>query len=228
MLFHIPCLKYVLLLCTLSFPSAFAYIVRMLRFPERSRLLQDTFATVVSYGVLIVITFFMGELGILRFTANILWYPLAVVCAFLNITVEFVIAAFPLFRKYKKLPALTPTKVYYERTSLLSIVAIILAATAEEVVFRQIIISVVMNGLSVPVYVVIIISACLYALNHVYFGRKIVLQKLPSGLIFSLIFVLSGYALLPVILCHASQNLILYFYSSHKYANRKTVQRRVN
>lgn len=57
------------------------------------------------------------------------------------------------------------------------------------------------------------LSALFYAVNHVYFGRFAVIQKLGSGMVFAAIYAVTGGDILACAICHTAQNLFLYFYT---------------
>jgi membrane protease YdiL (CAAX protease family) len=56
---------------------------------------------------------------------------------------------------------------------------------------------------------VIALCAFVYALNHITFGPGSVVAKLPTGLIYTLLFYFSGLSIVIPILAHATQNLAL-------------------
>jgi membrane protease YdiL (CAAX protease family) len=56
---------------------------------------------------------------------------------------------------------------------------------------------------------VILLCAVAYAMNHLSFGIASVISKLPSGLLYVLLFYVSGLSIGVVIVAHATQNLAL-------------------
>jgi hypothetical protein len=91
---------------------------------------------------------------------------------------------------------------------LKDIAAILAFVVAEEWVLRQTLFSVLQDfGLSLAL--IIGLCTCIYALNHITFGPGSVVTKLPSGLVYTLLFCFSGFSIVIPILAHATQNLAL-------------------
>lgn len=224
MIFHIPCLKLWLVLCIMAFPSAYIYFAKPFIRIRDSRLLSENAATILIYGILMLLACLMGLQGNFVFSAKsapeILWIPIsaaaAVLMGFANLGIEYLEAALPFWKKNRKFPALRPAAIYAESFHLSSVVSIVLAAGLEELIFRQVIIGGVAAGLGWDPWAAVLVSSFVYGMNHVYFGRFQVIQKWSSGLVFSLLFTLCGGSIWPCVVCHATQNLALYGWSIRK------------
>ncbi len=89
----------------------------------------------------------------------------------------------------------------------LALLAVLVAAIAEEMVFRGVFLPVLSQ--LVPVLVALGVAAVVYGLNHLYFGWLAVVQKTLTGVALGILFVYSGYSVLVPIAAHALQNLIV-------------------
>jgi membrane protease YdiL (CAAX protease family) len=89
----------------------------------------------------------------------------------------------------------------------IAVLAVLVAAIAEEMVFRGIFLPVLSE--LVPVMVALGVTAVVYGLNHLYFGWLAVVQKTLTGVGFGLLFIYSDYSILVPIAAHAVQNLLV-------------------
>ena len=228
MLFHIPCLKLLLFLCVVAFPSAYIYFAKPFINISGSRLLSENAATVLIYGVLTLIAWLSGIDGVFAGFAVkgitqgwICIMSAAAILAFANLAVEYLEASLPFLIRNRKLPSVRPAAIYsVPSVRLADILSIVLAAAAEEVIFRQVIIGAICTGLGWDIWAGIVAGSFLYGMNHVYFGRFSVVQKFSSGLVYSVLFVVSGSCIWPSILCHALQNILLYCWSVRKIKHK--------
>ena len=229
MIFHIPCLEFLLYFYMMAFPSAYLYFLKPCIPIKDNPLLKENLSIVIVYGVLMILALAGGMTGSFSLTSgeegSIVWMliPVALVMGLGNIGLEFMEASIPVYRKTGKFPKMRPTSLYIGKFQVLNFFSIIAAAALEELIFRQVLICGIFPELGFDFRVSVVLSAAMYAINHVYFGRFAVLQKLTSGLVYGLLFAVSGWNIGISILCHASQNLILYFYSLKKTEGRKTL-----
>lgn len=217
MIFHTQCLKDILFLFVIMFPSAYIFFLKPFIHFKSSKILSENICTVIVYGLLAICGILMGDMGGFSVGPAAWWVVLAVVLGLGVILVEFILAAAPFLIKGQKMPKLKPVSMYYGRFKILDFLSIIAAAALEEIIFRQYMIGGLFVQLNVNIVFGIIISSFAYSMNHVYFGRFAVLQKMSSGLIFSTIYVLSGNNILLSVICHITQNLWLYFFSVSKW-----------
>ena len=211
--FHIQCLKELLFLCVIVFPSAYIFFLKPFVLPKGNRLLAENLSTVMVYGALTAFGVLTGSAGEAAPLPGAAFFVLAAALGIVNVGMEYVEAALPVLKRNGSLPRLRPASIYRGTFSLVKFLSIIAAAAAEELVFRQFMIGGILNALHAPLWLAVLLSSFYYALNHVYFGRFAVLQKMTSGLVFSLLYVCSGGSVAVSALCHICQNLFLYFYS---------------
>lgn len=83
----------------------------------------------------------------------------------------------------------------------------VVVGTWEEIVFRQLLITLVLSVFRFSYWSAIVLSAACFALNHLRFGFKTVIIKLLSGVVYASLFVFSDFSVVPSIVCHATQNI---------------------
>ncbi len=225
MIFHIPCLKQILFIAVIMFPSAYIFFVKPFLSSTKSKVLNENLSTIAVYGALLLMGIFTGQMGQLLFEAGWMFYGLAILSAPLIILLEYILVSIPLVKKSGKFPKVKPVSIYYGDINLLDIVAIIVAAALEETVFRQFLIGGLLTELEVAGALTVIISGFFYGLNHVYFGRLAVVQKTISGCIFGTLFVISGGNILISIIAHVTQNLVLYSFSVMEWRKKLKIGR---
>src|SRR3984957_8162715 len=91
-------------------------------------------------------------------------------------------------------------------TDIMSIMALVIG---EEFVLRQLLYNLLTTDFVMALWIVILLCTVAYAVNHLYFGAASVIAKLPSGLLYILLFYFSGLSIGVVIVAHATQNLTL-------------------
>lgn len=213
MIFHIQCLKYILFLFLIMFPSAYIFFLKPVTFCRKSKLIQENISIIIIYSILIVIGILSHLLSFPNIYSDSIWYLFAFMSGFINIIFEYFEAAIPKLIKYKKFPKLFPSSLYSESFSLMGIFSIVCAASLEEIIFRQFMICGLLINLTSSTIIYIFMSAFFYSINHIYFGRLVILQKFIPGLVFSILFIFSEYNIFVPIVAHVTQNIVLYLYS---------------
>lgn len=168
---------------------------------------------------------------------QLLIYPAAACAGIAIVYAEYIEAAIPVLRKSGRLPEMRGPSLYRGRFSAAetacNVLSIAAAASLEELVFRQFMMGGIFESLfatgsnfeslsamgslfesfSAMALLAVCLSALFYAVNHVYFGRFAVIQKLGSGMVFAAIYAVTGGDILACAICHTAQNLFLYFYT---------------
>lgn len=78
----------------------------------------------------------------------------------------------------------------------------------EEIVFRGFIIS-YLQIFEIPLVYVILISGIAYGVNHIFYGRVAVIQKIVTGIILGILFYLTGFSLFAPIITHIGSNTLI-------------------
>lgn len=84
--------------------------------------------------------------------------------------------------------------------------------SAEEVIFRGVWVGVLILVFDWPALAAILLAAVAYGFNHWYFGPHVVVQKCVSGLVYGVMFVVSGYLVLTPLIVHALHNVSVAFF----------------
>lgn len=139
---------------------------------------------------------------------QVYWYILALVAVPITILLEYIVGYF-LIKLSGRTPKGFSINSYWKKSSLNIIVFTVAGGLCEEVIFRQIWFSIFESSFVLPIFLVIIITAMVYALNHLYFGLFTIIQKFFAGLVYGLLFFISGGSLLIPLIAHGVQNLLI-------------------
>lgn len=207
MSFHIHYLKVFLVLFAIIFPSTLTGFFMSL---QKSRIFV-TASNAITYLFLVLLGLWTGFIGEIHFPNNPIWLFIAMGMGFVCICIEVLVGKFILYAK---------NRVWIKRIEIhesasgtcwpIDVFLILVGAFGEEMIFRQILFYIGMDILGWPVLFVVLFSSIIYGLNHIFFSRQSVVQKVFSGIVFSMLFLLSGKSIIIAVLAHFSQNLILY------------------
>ncbi|QSB06865.1 CPBP family intramembrane glutamic endopeptidase [Natronoglycomyces albus] len=134
------------------------------------------------------------------------WFALAVALGCVVIAVEIGVGALWAKAQRRPVKAVALHGRFADRSAV-AVVAVALVAVAEEIIFRGIAIWLLAERLGWLVPAAIVLTAVVYGLNHTYYGWLTVTQKIVTGVFYGVLYVLSGYALLVVVLAHVVQNV---------------------
>ncbi len=210
--FHTHYLSALLVLISISFPTCLIGIFIKLNLGRINNILPNT----LSYILFSLIAFFTGYIGNITFNISIYFATLSFIISFLCIGLEIIEAIIAHFIKYKFwIKNIEVHKIMEKKNIFFDIIIIFTGAFCEEIIFRQVFFNILYNIFNINIYIVIIISAFIYSINHIYFGTNAVIQKFITGIIYSLIFVYSSFSITSSSITHFSQNMILYILSSN-------------
>lgn len=207
---HILCLN-ILLLCATCYPAAIPQIF----LPYLSRYAGKKSNTIYLFGCnILYLVLFLISLTIVSVPVefisgkSIWWYGVAILSGGFIIALEFGVGKSVMALEGKKTKGIS-LNASYKDVSMLTCVLTLLLAICEEVIFRWVWGAVLLHQLGVPVWGFVLLSAFFYAINHLYYGMETFIQKLVTGILFTLLFYLSGNHILIPMLAHIMQNLIL-------------------
>ncbi|WP_157151303.1 CPBP family intramembrane glutamic endopeptidase [Brachyspira sp. SAP_772] len=217
--FHTHYLSAILVLIAVSFPTSLIGIFFKLNLYKISSILPNA----LSYFLFVVMAFFTGYIGSINYNVNIYFIVLAFIMSFVCIAIEIIEVAAVHFIKYKFwIKKISVHEIINKNNIFFDIIIIFIGAICEEIIFRQVFFNILYNILEVNIFIVIIISAFTYSINHIYFGANAVFQKFIVGIIYSLLFVYSSFSIIIPAITHFLQNLILYILS-FKRSNREAL-----
>lgn len=209
---HIRCLSLLILMACCAptfFGISIDYIVNMRKHKQKSstnRLILIIFVSEIC--LLLFIYLLMPNLFKIPVRITWWWIPISIGLAPINIMLEIA-------EGYIAQTAMgnVPSRLSFNSKAtdggILGIIAFAGIAITEEFIFRLTWIGILSHIFGLAVVLSVFISAVVYALNHIYYGINTVLQKLISGTVYSLLFVLSNGMLLAPVICHVTQNIIV-------------------
>ena len=106
--FHIQCLKELLFLCVIVFPSAYIFFLKPFVLPKGNRLLAENLSTVMVYGALTAFGVLTGSAGEAAPLPGAAFFVLAAALGIVNVGMEYVEAALPVLKRNGSLPRLRP------------------------------------------------------------------------------------------------------------------------
>lgn len=210
--FPIPCLRALLILFALMFPSAFVYFVREIPMRRLNVVARECLPLILTHGALILVGAAGGYVGGIRLATDWYWGLIGIAAGFGNVALEYILAALPRLRQARGWPDLKPTSMYVG-APLWTMLLVASAALSEELVYRGIIMGGIFPVLGMSWWIAVPASTLIYAMNHAFFGRGAIFLKIASGLVIAALFALSGGQILVPVLAHITQNLVLFFHA---------------
>jgi len=135
---------------------------------------------------------------------------------FACILLEYLIGVLLLFLRTRKLVTSVAVHSIYStvsRIGIKDIFSVLALVVGEELILRQLLYKLLATDFAMALWSVISLCTAAYAINHLAFGISSVISKLASGLLYVLLFYVSGMSIGVVIVAHATQNLVLLFLS---------------
>lgn len=208
--FHTHYLSAFLVLLAISFPTSLIGIFYKLNLGRINTILPNS----LSYLLFVIIVFFTGYIGSINYNINIYFVILSFIMSFICIGIEIFEAMLIHFFKYRFwIKNIEVHEIIEKKNILFDIIVIFIGALCEEIIFRQVFFNITYNVFNINIYIVIILSAFIYSINHIYFGANAVFQKFIVGIIYSLLFVYSSFSIIAPVITHFLQNFILYILS---------------
>jgi membrane protease YdiL (CAAX protease family) len=215
----IPRLDTVLLVVASLYPVGFCAnvtaLIKSRRGARQSQSLSgDLVGFVIGYAVIVAVVAGMRPQQVLVFNLPPL-LPLFLLAPFVGIAcifVEYLIGMLLLFLRTKQVVTRITVHDSYsavQRIDIKDILSILALVVGEELILRQLLYNLLATDFAIGLFLVILLCTATYAINHLYFGVASVIAKLPSGLLYVLLFYFSGLAIGVVIVAHATQNLTL-------------------
>lgn len=215
----IPHPETVLLVLASVYPVGFcANMTALLRGPRgfgQSRSLSgDLVGFVVGYVVIVLVVALVRPQQVLAFHAPT-FLPLFLLAPFVGLAcigLEYLVGVLLILMRTGTLVTRVSIHSSYSRFARIAtrdILSILALVVGEELILRQFLYKLLATDLSLAVWLVILVCAVVYAVNHLSFGVSSAVSKLPSGLLYVLLFYVSGLSVGVVIIAHATQNLTL-------------------
>ena len=183
-------------------------------FGQSQSLSGDLLGFVMGYAVILVVVALVRPQQVLAFNLPTSLPPL-LLAPFVGIAcilLEYLVGVLLLFLRTRKLVTRVAVHSSYSavsRIAIKDILSILALVIGEELILRQLLYNLLATDFAMAPWIVIVLCTVVYAMNHLSFGIASVISKLPSGLLYILLFCVSGLSIGVVILAHATQNLTL-------------------
>jgi uncharacterized protein len=214
-----PPLDTILLLIASLYPVGFCSNVTALikgprGFGPSQSLSRDLAGFVLGYACLVAVLSFIRPQQVLAFhlPASWLFFLLAPIIGIVCILIEYLVGILLLFLQTRKLVTRVKVHSIYSAVSRLAVkdtLSIVALVIGEELILRQFLYNLLSADFAMKLWIVILICTLAYAMNHLSLGIASVISKLPSGLLYVLLYYFSGLSIGIVIIAHATQNLTL-------------------
>ncbi len=207
---HILCHSLLVLLATVypvSIPQIALNFTR--GYPRKNQEVSYLMNCVIVSAVLYLLSWSLIPTGGKVFiTSEIIWYLIAIVSAPVLIVVELAVGGIILRLSKIKVKGIS-INANWSKMSAVGCVLTVLLAIIEEFIYRQLWSTVIIDNLSWGTIVFVFTSSVVYGLNHLYYGFSTFLQKTVSGILFAVMFLLSGGCILVPLIAHSLQNIII-------------------
>lgn len=229
----IPPLDTVLLAIVTLYPVGFcANVTALMKAPrgpaQDESLSGDLAGFVIGYAVILTLAALVRPQQVLTFNLPTS-LPVLLLAPFVGIAcilLEYMTGILLLFLRTRKLVMRVAVHGIYSavsRIAITDILSILALVIGEELVLRRLLYNLLATDFAMVPWIVISLCTVAYAINHLSFGITSVISKLPSGLLYVLLFYLSGLSIAVVIVAHSTQNLTLLALSRKRPKNGQTV-----
>lgn len=173
---------------------------------------------VIGYAIIVVVVALARPQQVLAFHLPT-FPPLFLLAPFVGIAciaLEYLTGIALLFLRTRRIVTRVTVHSSYSafpRIAINDILSILALVVGEELILRQLLYHLLATDLGMVLWIVIMLCTVVYAMNHLSFGVASAISKLPSGLLYVLLFYFSGLSVGVVIVAHATQNLALLAFS---------------
>ena len=219
MIYHTQFLKTIMVLVTLCLPIGLgvnmSYFISAV--VKKKKLSVDYLGMIISYSIILLISFLskVGHPLKTNFKISALGTTIAVVTGVLCICIEYLVGVALTFVLTKRwILKISVHSVYNnsKKIDIWDIFAVGIFVILEELIFRSAIIN-VLSELGLSLILIVCIAIIIFTLNHVHWGVFVFIQKLFSGSVFVLLYVIFDYCILVPIVTHLMQNFTLLWLS---------------
>ncbi|MCL2737178.1 MAG: CPBP family intramembrane metalloprotease [Propionibacteriaceae bacterium] len=207
---HIPFLESVLVLIAVIFPTGLGSNIGVAFSRKKYTIRWDNAGLIIAYIVTIAVV--AWAIPSARVGVRLSWWLLLGLAGFLCFFIEFGVGTLAFVGMNHRLPRnirLSSPYDQYPQVTWVDVTVVCLFVVLEEVVLRSLLYTVLTTmGLTNVVWLAVVMVA-IYAVNHVPFGLIAVAQKVFSGTVFVVLFLVSGENLLVPIIAHMIFNCFL-------------------
>ncbi len=139
---------------------------------------------------------------------SIWWIGIIIAAPAVIIAMEYLIGIIALMFEGKKAKGFS-VNTNWKGCSAIGFVATLMIGTLEEIMYREVWADIILYNMSLSIGLFCVLSSCFYAMNHIYFGYTVFVQKLFTGIILSALYIISGYCITVPVTIHILQNLAI-------------------
>lgn len=180
---------------------------------KRKKISTSYLGLIISYSTILTVAILtrIVHLEWVRIRLDVLGILTAIVLGIVCICIEYLAGVLlTLFFTRQWVFKLSVHSVYSDthKVDMWDVVFIGVFVILEELVFRTAVIN-ILFGLEFPTVAIVVIAISVFALNHVQWGLFALIQKMFSGCVFVLLYLLFDYNILIPVIAHCVQNYTL-------------------
>ncbi len=211
---HIPYLDEILLLGAVCYPVALSYPINSALFSQVSREKANTgliMSMAISTIVVVLVAFTMAPKYVLFINFPVFWfYPVSVLLGPLCIIFEYIMNGLYLYLQNGIFPNRFSIHSFWsESDKPLHLFLMFFIAAGEELIFRQMMFSILTGVFEYSVINTLLFTSFVYAANHLFMGFNSASTKFFTGMIYGSLYYISGLSIIVPIIVHYIQNITL-------------------
>lgn len=211
---HIPFLEEILTLGAVSYPTALSFVIDGVLFSKLSREKVTTgllASMAITTMIIVLVAVSMAREYVLFFNYPALWfYPISVLLGPVCIFFEYLLNGFYLYLKKGIFPnRFNLNSLWTESDKPLHLVLIFFIVAGEELIFRQMMFSLLIGFFKYSFLQTLLFTSFIYAANHLFMGFNSANTKFFTGMIYGILYYISGWSIIVPIIVHYVQNIAL-------------------
>ena len=171
---------------------------------EKSLKILATIYAIILVGIFII----SPEKFTINIDSNYYLYIMAVIFVPITICLEIISGYIMLGVFNKAIPKLKVSLVF-TKTNIKVIILSILIGVFEEFAYRQLWFNILFKDFKLHIALVLVITAFIYSLNHIFLGKQVFFQKAVAGIIYGALFYFSGFNIIVPIITHCLENVVI-------------------
>lgn len=211
---HILYLKEIILLGAVCYPTVLSYVIESVLFPRASKEKANTklmASMAISTLIVVLVAVSMSPEYVLFLNFPAFWfYPISVLIGPLCIIFEYLVNGFYLYLKKGFFPNRFGVHSFWVGSDeSLHLILMFFITTAEELIFRQMMFSLLIGFFKYSFLKTLLFTSFVYAANHIFMGFNSTSTKFLTGMIYGSLYYISGSSIIVPIIVHYVQNITL-------------------
>lgn len=211
---HIPYLDEILLLGAACYPVALSYPINSALFSRLATERANTgliMSMAISSIVVVLVAFSLAPKYVLFVRFPAFWfYPAAVLLGPSCLTFEYIMNGLYLYLQKGIFPKRFSIHSFWSKSDKpLHLFLMFFIAAGEELIFRQMMFSILTGVFEFSVFHTLLFTSFVYAANHLFMGFNTAATKFVTGMIYGSLYYISGLSIIVPIIVHYIQNITL-------------------